>query len=113
MDRRTSLSIAALLVLVAGVVSGAVIYWLADDSQDASAYVVIGGTAYPVDPATSKAYTRQLERFGGKASVLFDDIDRWLASLWHGKRLGITIACMSACAALLLWLGARNSGPED
>jgi S-adenosylhomocysteine hydrolase len=107
---RTALLIAALFLLVASVAAGATIYFLADD-DDASAYVVIGDTAYAVDPATSKTYVRQLERFGGKASVLFDDINRFLASLWHGKRLGLTIGALGAAGALALFLIARRSAP--
>jgi hypothetical protein len=107
---RTRLLIAALFVLVAGLAAGVTTYFLADEA-DATAYVVIGDTAYPVDPATSKTYVRQLERFGGKASVLFDDINRFLASLWHGKRLGLTIGVLGIVGALALFLLARRSAP--
>jgi hypothetical protein len=107
---RTPLLIAAFFVLVAGLAAGVTIYVLADEAE-ASAYVVIGDTAYAVDPASSKAYVRQLERFGGKASVLFDDINRFLASLWHGKRLGLTVAAFGVAGALALFLLARRSTP--
>ena len=107
---RTALLIAALLVLVAGLAAGATVYFVADEA-DPSAYVVIGDTPYAVDPATSKTYVRQLERFGGKASVLFDDINRFLASLWHGKRLGLTIGALGVAGALALCLIARRSAP--
>ena len=107
---RTALLVAALFVLVAGLAAGTTIYILADES-DATAYVIVGDTAYAVDPATSKTYVRQLERFGGKASVLFDGINRFLASLWHGKRLGLTIGALGAAAALVLYLIARRSAP--
>jgi hypothetical protein len=109
---RTRLLIAATLILIACITSGAVIYLLAGDEVEAGAYLIIGDTAYAVDPASSKAYTRQLERFGGKAAVLFDDINRWLASLWQGKRLGITIASLGAGAALVLFLIARRLPPD-
>jgi len=107
---RTPLLIAAFFVLVAGLAAGVTIYFLADEAE-ASAYVVIGDTAYAVDPARSKAYVRQLERFGGKASVLFDDINRFLASLWHGKRLGLTVGALGVVGALALFLLARRSTP--
>ena len=108
---RTRLMVAAILVLVAGLLSGTVIYFTAPDEIEAGAYVIIGDTAYPVDPASSRTYTRQLERFGGKASVLFDDINRFLASLWHGKRLGLTIGALGVAGALALFLLARRSAP--
>jgi hypothetical protein len=107
---RTALLVAALFLLVGSVAAGATIYFLADDA-DASAYMIVGDTAYPVDPALSKAYVRQLERFGGKASVLFDEINRSLASLWHGKRLGLTIGALGSAGALLLFLIARRNAP--
>src|SRR3954471_2240296 len=93
--------IAALFILVAGLGCGVTIYLLADEPE-ATAYVIVGATAYPVDPTTSAAYVRQLERLGGKAAVLFDDFNRWFTALWHGKRLGIIIALLSLLAALAL-----------
>ena len=107
---RTPLLIAALFVLVASLAAGATVYYLADEA-DASAYVIVGDTAYAVDAATSKTYVRQLERFGGKAAVLFDEINRFLASLWHGKRLGLTIGALGIAGALALFLLARRSAP--
>jgi hypothetical protein len=106
--KRSGLFLLALVILVVGLVAGAAIYVLADEPE-ATAYVIIGDTAYPVDPATSKAYRRQLERFGGKAALLFDDINRWLAERVQGKQLGITVAAASTLTALVLFLAARRS----
>ncbi|HEX4516401.1 MAG TPA: hypothetical protein VH054_22790 [Polyangiaceae bacterium] len=47
----------------------------------------------------SKRYQADLERVGGKAAVLGDDIQRWLASLFHGPNLGLTICALSFLAA--------------
>src|SRR4051812_1781687 len=103
-------SIAALLVLAAGLGAGVTIYFTADDPAP-NAYLIVGDTAYAYDAATSKTYVRQLERFGGKSAVLFDEFNRWFASLWQGKRLGITIAALSAGGALaLFWLARGRSG---
>ena len=98
-------SLAALLVLIAGILVGSAIYWTAPEAEP-TAYIIIGDTAHPYDPTASRAYVSQLERFGGKAAVLFDDFNRWFTGLWVGKALGLTIACISAGAALLLyWIG--------
>jgi hypothetical protein len=98
-------TIAALFVLALGASAGATIYFSAEEPAPA-AYIMIGDTAYPYDPATSKAYARQIERFGGKAAVLFDDFNRWFSSLWLGKTLGITLVFLSTAAAgLLYWIG--------
>jgi hypothetical protein len=49
-----------------------------------------------------------LLRFGGRASVLFDDFNRWFAGLWRGKALGVTIGWLSAGTSLALFLVARR-----
>jgi hypothetical protein len=103
-------TIAGLFVLALGLGAGATIYFTAEEPAPA-AYIMIGDTAYPYDPAMSRAYVRQIERFGGKAAVLFDDFNRWFASLWVGKTLGITIVCLSAAvAAVLFWIARGRSG---
>ena len=97
----------ALGILIIGLGAGAAIYVLADEPE-ATAYVIIGDTAYPVDPATSKAYQRQLERYGGKMAVVFDDINRWLAARFHGKQLGISVAAASVAVAFILYAVAER-----
>jgi hypothetical protein len=57
----------------------------------------------------SKPYVRELERFGGKSAVLFDEFNRWFAGLWQGKALGVTIMWLSAATAILVyWIGRRR-----
>jgi hypothetical protein len=98
----------ALLTFIVGLAAGTAVYVLADEPE-AQAYLVIGDTAYPVDPATSKLYQRQLERYGGKMAVMFDDINRWLAARFEGKQLGVTIAMAGAAAALFIYAIAERS----
>lgn len=93
---RRRLHIAALLVLVFALAIGAGIYLGAGDSET-------------FDPSTSKMYVRELQRFGGRASVLFDELNRWFAARWRGRELGITIACLGAAAALVLAAIARRA----
>jgi hypothetical protein len=83
-----------------------------DDPVDAVGYVVVDGVAYPVAPQHSKRYIRDLERFGGKASVLFDEFNRWFDSLWHGRSLAATVAWLSVLVALGLALFARWLPPD-
>jgi hypothetical protein len=73
---------------------------------------VINGVAYPVAPADSKAYQRELERFGGKANVLAAELDRWFASLWHGRKLAFTVAFIAGVVSLTLYLYAKYLAPE-
>ena len=109
---RTRLYLAAAIVLIAGLAAGGAIYFMAEEEPTASAYLIIDGTAYAYHASRSKTYVLQLERFGGKAAVLFDEFNRWFASLWQGKALGVTIAWLSIGSALALLLIARRSGPD-
>ncbi len=99
---RIRLYVAAVMILVAGIAAGTTIYVVAEDEQTSTSYVIVGGVAYPVDPSTSKTYVRELQRFGGKASVLFDDFGRWFAARWRGRQLGVTIATLGIGIALIL-----------
>jgi uncharacterized membrane protein len=94
---RRHLYAVAFSILLVGLTAGAVIYVMADDSADAMQEIY-----------GSKTYTRQLQRFGGKASVMFDDFNRWFASLWSGKTLGATIACLTVAVAGGVFLVARR-----
>jgi hypothetical protein len=93
LDRAGWLRLASVAVLIAGLVAGAAIYvvfTVAPPDQD-----------YQL-PET-KAYLRQLELYGGKGNVLASDLRGWFDSLWHGRRLGPTVAVLG----LLLSGGLR------
>ena len=106
--KRRGLLLLALAILVIGLAGGAAIYVLAEEPEP-TAYLIIGDTAYPVDPATSKIYVRDLQRYGGKAAVLFDEITRWIAARFQGKELGITVAAASVVAAVAVFMVARRA----
>jgi hypothetical protein len=110
---KTRLFRICLLVLAAGLGAAALAYALApEDSREGVDYVVVGGVAYPVEQRLTKPYTRTLERFGGKAALLFDDFNRWFAGLWRGKALALTIACLSTAVAVALYLFALWLPPD-
>jgi hypothetical protein len=100
MDRRTRLRLGALLILALGLASALGIYLAADDAPASAALAEMRG---------SKPYVRQLERFGGKASVLFDQFNRWFAGLWEGRQLGITVAWITVVVAGGIFIVARRS----
>ena len=111
---RKRLYACSLAILVLGLCGGAAICFLAEDlPDDGDGYVVVDGKAYPAGVYQSKRYQRELERFGGKASVLFDEIDRWFASLWRGRNLGISLMCISAMVSLALFLSAMYLYPDE
>jgi hypothetical protein len=48
----------------------------------------------------SKLYVYRLEQLGGKFAVIYQEMNDFLASLWHGSRLGLTIGVLSSLLAL-------------
>lgn len=93
------MKIASVLVLVIGLSVAAGIYFFAPErDEDLAMYEI----------AASKQYNRTLQRFGGKASVLFDEFQTWFAARWQGRQLGVTIAWISVGAALVLYFAARR-----
>ena len=68
------------------------------------AAVLAPGDISGEDPTDSKQYQRQMELYGGKANVLAADLMRWLGSLWHGRRLALTMACATVVVAGGVWL---------
>jgi hypothetical protein len=112
--RRQVVRLAGIAVLALGLCAAVVIYVTAkDDSNGAVSYEVINGVAYPVAPADSKAYQRELERFGGKANVLAAELTRWFASLWQGRRLAFSVAFIGILASLALFLYAKYLEDPD
>ena len=102
-------------ILALGLVSSVLIYLVAEEDNSANevGYVIAGGVTYPIAPNQSKRYIRDLERFGGKSAVIFDEINRWFDGLWRGKALGVTIGWLSAIVSLALFLFAHWLPPDD
>ena len=66
------------------------------------------GNAALAEMHGSKPYVHQLERFGGKAAVMFDQFNRWFAGLWEGRQLGVTVAWITIVVAAAMFLVARR-----
>ena len=103
---------------VVGLLGALLIYVRAGDDSDADDNVqilIVDGKAHKVPLASTKMYQRELRRFGGEAAVLFDDVNRWFASLWRGRSLAITTAWITAFVSAGLFLVARAmpSGPSS
>lgn len=106
---KTRLYLGGIVILAAGLCGAILIYLTAADaSNSAGSYVIVNGVSYPMDLTHSKAYVHELERFGGKAAVLFDELYRWFVSLWQGKSLAITIAWLSSLVSAGIFLFAAN-----
>lgn len=115
-DLRGRLYLASLVVLLLGLCAAAALYLSTDDlPPDASGYqtIVVDGQSYRVPLGETKMYVRDLERFGGKAAVLFDEFNRWFVHLWVGKALALTVLWLSVAAAATLWIVARHVLPSS
>jgi hypothetical protein len=106
---RTRLSIAAGLVLLAGLAVSAWIYLTVPAGPgDAVGYAGEGGSAYPIAPEDSKTYLRNLQMYGGTANVLADELRRWFLGLWQGRSLACTVAGLAVAVSLVLLAVAWN-----
>lgn len=102
-ELRTTLRVASALVLALGLGFAAVIWATADEAAPGAMDEIL----------LSKQYTREIQRFGGRQAVLFDEFNRWFASLWHGRRLGMTVAFLSALGAGALYFVSRRVDGHD
>ncbi len=101
------------LVLVLGLtVSVWVFLTGTDERSDVIGYEMVDGKAYPITTSDSKRYRHDLERFGGKSAVFADDLARWFTSLWHGKRLALTLAVLTVGIAFACFRAAERM-PDD
>ena len=84
----------------------------AADDDDNVQVVIVDGKAYRIPLSSTKTYRRDLQRFGGEAAVLMDDLNRWFAGLWRGRSLAITTAWITAFVSVGLLLLARQLPPD-
>jgi hypothetical protein len=112
-ELKKRLRLGSLIILLAGLCGAMLIYQLAEDIPDDSlGSVIVNGTVYPLATRDSKKYRREVELFGGKAALMFDDFNRWFAELWQGKTLGKTVAWLSILVSLGLFIFANTLGPD-
>jgi hypothetical protein len=81
--------------------------------------LVISLTATPAspnplgyEPEDSKQYLRQMEVYGGKSNVLASEFRQWFDSLWHGRRLAATVACLTFVFLLVFLVGSTPLPPD-
>jgi hypothetical protein len=91
-------------ILVAGFAASIVIYVTASGRRP---------NPLGYDPEDTKIYVRDMELYGGRANMLASDIRQWFSGLWHGRKLALTIAVLTAVAASLVWLLGQERPAED
>lgn len=102
-----------LAILAASLCAALLIYLFAEDATDDSlGYVIVNGALYPLSTRDSKTYRREVQRFGGKAALVFDDFSRWFGRLWQGRTLAGTVACLGVLLSLGIYLFAAYLGPD-
>jgi len=69
----------------------------------AAAAWVHAGPDEELDAVEHRREMQQLERLGGRASVQTAEFDRWLSSLWHGRRLAVTLAVLGLVVGGACW----------
>ena len=80
----------------------------------AAAAWVQAGPDDEVDAVEHQREMQQLERLGGRASVQTAEFDRWLSSLWHGRRLAGTLAVLGLVVGGACWrVGALMAEGDD
>lgn len=113
MNLPTRLYLIGTIILLLGLSSAT---WIYVTNEDASAnilgYEIVDGKAYLVTPEDSKVYNHDLKLMGGDSVVLADKFSRWFDSLWHGKSLALTVACLTIFISLGFFIFARTSPPE-
>ncbi len=114
MNLQTRLYLIGAIVLLLGLSSSTWIYLTNEDAPaNILGYEIVGGKAYLVTPENSKAYIHDLKLMGGNSVVLADEFSRWFVSLWHGKSLALTVACLTIFISLGFFFFARTSPPES
>ena len=79
-----------LAVIAFGLIAGAAVYITAGADPDA-------------DAIAQQREMRQVERLGGTATVQTVKFNLWLGSLWHGERLGATLAVLGLLVGGACW----------
>lgn len=98
-------------ILIAGLLCAAWVFDAATDDigdSDVVNYQIVAGHFYPLTTADSKRYQYDMERIGGKYAVVAEEVNQWLSSLWHGKRLAYTIGVLAIVASLACFLIAQH-----
>jgi len=115
-DLQRRLIVCSILVAVLGLGTALLIYLRAGEDRELAENVqtiVVDGKTYQIPLASTKTYQRDLQRFGGKTSVLADDLTRWFNGLWHGRSLARTTAWITAFFSVGLFLLARQMPPDQ
>jgi hypothetical protein len=100
LQRRTWLNLIGAIILLAGLGGSVLMYQSAGNDSHGL-----------LDFENSKLYRHNLEVYGGKFSVIMDDLRRWFLGLWQGKSLAVMIACATIMISLRFFYAAHHGSP--
>ncbi len=103
MNRQSRLKLTAAIIFLVGMGSSVFIYLTADEVTE---------NALVREFENSKVYRHELEAYGGKLSVVSNEIIRWFEGLWQGTTLAFTVAVITSIVALAVFIVARGL-PHD
>ena len=89
-----------LVLIAAGLVAGAAVYAGAASDPDA-------------DAIAQQREMRDVARLGGTATVQTVKFNLWVSSLWHGERLGWTLAVLGLVVGGACWWVGGLMGEDD
>jgi hypothetical protein len=102
MNPKTRAFVMAALMLAVGWTSAIIVYFHAAPPDE--------------DPLRqfhdSKNYQNQVERFGGKATVFANELTDWIAGLFRGQTLALTIAVITLVVAFGYLFRATRHLPD-
>jgi hypothetical protein len=110
---QTRLYQTAAFILAVGLISAALIYFIAEDLPD-EMYQSENGNVSTLAPEDSKRYIRGMEQMGGTINVAAYKFGVWFSGLWRGKSLAYTVGVLSILLAYILRFVADRmpSGPD-
>ena len=91
---------AGLAIIAIGLIAGAAVY-------------VTAGADDATDDVAQQREMQQVARLGGTATVQTVKFNLWLGSLWHGQRLGATLAVLGLLVGGACWKIGELMGEED
>ena len=89
-----------LAIAACGLVAGAIVYATAASDPDA-------------DQVAQQREMREVDRLGGTATVQTVKFNLWLGSLWHGERLGWTLAVLGVVVGGACWKFGELMAEDD
>jgi hypothetical protein len=88
-----------LSIVLVGLGSAAVIYLTAQEPQDNPF----------ADYEQSKRFSHDVQRMGGKISLVANDLSSWFSGLWQGQQLAWSVAFITMVIAAVYYLVASGT----